>query len=274
MVDVAAIFDDVFGPGDQDQGVSKKRCARCVGVPEGSKSLESLDTPGTPSEAHGHTLKKGVPAESERCAREVVEKQELTAKVTKAHRAHRKMDTSTKHSDPDAFEERAAIIHEAHTITLADDGALFPEPIFTLTQEQAETLAAQEQGHADIDSLYGELVDRWAAEIERLAKLPVISPDGAEALKRARAFINDGWALQAARLGWDEVELFGVCPRAPWQRLDRKGAAFGGAVQAVTQEAVAYVGGLRRYRATVNNDDGAVLIWELAQDNPSNGSQP
>jgi hypothetical protein len=34
------------------------------------------------------------------------------------------------------------------------------------------------------------------------------------------------------------------------------------------------VGGLRRYRATVNNDDGAVLIWELAQDNPSNGSQP
>ncbi len=269
MVDVAAIFDDVFGPGDQDHGVSKKRCARCVGVPEGRKSLESLDTPGTPSEAHGHTLKKGVPAESERCAREVVEKQELTAKVTKAHRAHRKMDTSTKHSDPDAFEERAAVIHEAHTRTIADDGAPLPEPIFALTHQEAEALAAQEQGHADADSLYGEVVERWAAEIERLAKLPAVSPEGAEALKRAQAFINGGWALQAARLGWDEVELFGVCPRAPWQRLDWKGAAFGGAAQAVTQEAVTYVGGLRRYRAIINNDGVAVPIWALVQDNPT-----
>jgi len=30
-------------------------------------------------------------------------------------------------------------------------------------------------------------------------------------------------------------------------------------------------GGLRRYRATVNNDGVAVLIWELAPNNPSNG---
>jgi hypothetical protein len=108
------------------------------------------------------------------------------------------------------------------------------------------------------------LVRRWAAEIERLAKLHAVSPEGAEAVKRARAFINEGWALQAARLGWDEVELFGVCPRAPWQRLDRKGAAFNGVVQAVTAVAVVYVGGLRRYRAQVNNDNGAVPIWELA----------
>ena len=273
MVDVAAIFDDVFGPGDQDQGVSKKRCARCVGVPEGHKSLKSLDTPGTPSEAGGHTSKKGVPAESERCARKTVEKQELTAKVTKAHRAHRKMDTPTKHLDSDAFEERAAIIHEAHTIIHADDGTLLPDPIFTLTRQQAETLAAQEQGHDDADSLHGELVGRWVAEIERLARLPVVRPEGAEALKRARAFIAEGWALQAVRLGWDEVEIFGICPRAPWVRQDRKGVAFGGSVQAVTQEAVTYVGGLRRYRAQVNNDNGAVPIWELAQNNPSNGDE-
>jgi hypothetical protein len=32
-----------------------------------------------------------------------------------------------------------------------------------------------------------------------------------------------------------------------------------------------YVGGLRRYRATVNNDGGAVLIWELAANNRANG---
>ncbi len=114
--------------------------------------------------------------------------------------------------------------------------------------------------------LHRELVERWAAEIERLAIPPAVSPDGAKALKRARAFISEGWALQAARLGWGEVELFGVCPRAPWQRLDWTGAAFGGAVQVVTQDALAYVGGLRRYRAQVNNDGGEVLIWELAGD--------
>ncbi len=279
MVDVAAIFDDVFGPGDQDQGVSKNRCARCVGVPEGHKSLENLDTPGTPSETSGHTSKKGVPAESERCAREVVEKQEVTGKVTKAHRAHRKMNTSTKSveppseavattatklafepemsrpspgqispPDPDAFEERSAIIEY--------DGGL--------PRQEAETLAAQEQGYDDTGSLHGEIAQRWATELGLLAKLRAVSPDSAKALKSARAFISEGWALQAARLGWDEVELFGVCPRAPWQRLDRKGAAFGGAVQAITQDSMIYVGGLRRYRSIINNDGGAVPIWELA----------
>ena len=155
----------------------------------------------------------------------------------------------------EGFEERAAIIEH-------DAG---------LPRQEAETLAAQEQGHAGADSFYGDVVQRWAAEIERLVKLPAVSPDGAEALRRAQAFINDGWALQAARLGWDEVELFGVCPRAPWQRFDRKGVAFGGAVQFVTQDAVAYVGGLRRYRAQVNNDGGAVPIWELVQITTSNG---
>ncbi len=173
--------------------------------------------------------------------------------------------------DPDAFEERAGIIEEAHTIVLADDGTPLPAPIFTLTREQAETLAAQEQSFDDAAGLHGEMVRRWAAEIERLATLPAVSPEGAKALKRARAFISEGWALQAVRLGWDEVNLFGVCPRAPWRRFDRKGAAFGGAVQAVTSDAMVYGGGLRRYRVQVNNDGGAVLIWELAQSNQTDG---
>ncbi len=84
-------------------------------------------------------------------------------------------------------------------------------------------------------------------------------------------FISDGWALKAATLGWGEIELFGVCQRAPWQRLDSKGAAFGGAVHVVTQDAVVYVGGQRLYRVQVKNDRGAIPIWDLAQDNPPNG---
>ncbi len=142
-----------------------------------------------------------------------------------------------------------------------------------LLRQGTETLAGWEHGFNDVDSLHSEVVRRWAAEIDQLAKLRAVSPEGAKALKQAQTFISDGWALQAVQLGWDEVELFGVCPRAPWARLDRKGAAFGGAVRAVTQDAVTYVGGLRRYRAIINNDSGAIPIWELAQNNPSNGDE-
>ena len=255
MVDVAAIFDEVFGPDDQNQGLTKNRCVRCVGVPEGRKLLKNPDNADTPTEDKKHTSDQGVSETDERCVWNVVENQKVIGKDTPTHRTHRKTNTLSQPVDPDDFEERAGIIEH--------DGGL--------PRQEAETLAAQEQGHADADSLHRESVGRWAAEIERLATLPAISPDGAEALKRARAFIAEGWALQAARFGWDEVELFGVCPVAPWQRLDRKGAAFGGAVKAVTQEAMVYVGGLRRYRAMVNNDGGAVLIWELPQSNPSNG---
>ena len=50
----------------------------------------------------------------------------------------------SKPVDGGAFEERAAIIHEAHTSIRADDGTPLPEPIFEITQEQVEKLAAQE----------------------------------------------------------------------------------------------------------------------------------
>lgn len=152
-------------------------------------------------------------------------------------------------ADPNAFEERAAIIeHDAD-----------------LPRQHAETRAAREQGFKDADDLHGAVVARWATEIDRLAELPVASREASELLRQARAFIADGWALQATRLGWDVHRLFGLCPVKPWARLDRKGAVFGGTVQAVTAEAFIHAGGLRRYRATVNNDGGAVPIWELAE---------
>ncbi len=271
MVDVAAIFDEVFGPEDRSKGLPENGCARCVGVLGGRKPLENIVNPDTPAGNKRHTAKQGVLNESTRCARDIVKKQHVTGKDTPAHRAHLISDNPLQPVDPGAFDERAAIIHDAHTITIADEAASLPEPIFTLTREEAETLAAQDQGHADADDFHTAVVARWVAEIDRLARMRAVSPDGVMALKSAQAFVGEGWALQAARLGWDEIQLFGVCPRKPWVRLDRKGVAFGGAAQAVTQDAVAYVGGLRRYRAQVNNDNGAVPIWESAQSNPSNG---
>ena len=60
MVDVAAIFSEVFGPDDQDKGVSKKGCARCAGVSEGHKPLENIDNPSTPAGEKRHTSIQGV----------------------------------------------------------------------------------------------------------------------------------------------------------------------------------------------------------------------
>lgn len=157
--------------------------------------------------------------------------------------------------DIGAFEERAAIGEH-------DCGQ---------TQQDSEAQAAREQGFNDAADLHQAAVERWAAEIDRPAELGAIGPEGAEAIRRAQVFISEGWALQAARLGWDDLDLFGVCPRAPWEQLDRKGAAFGGAVQAISEAAVTYIGGLRRYRANVNNDGGAVLIWGLARDDAETG---
>ncbi len=248
MVNVAAIFDEVFGVDPKNQTFPAKRCVRCFGVSGLPKSLKSHEIANTPEAEKNTPQNQGVSEHGERCAQDIVEYQEVARKDTPAHRTHRKNTNVEIGADPDSFTERAAIIEEG-------DGC---------SRDEAETRAAQEQGYAAADDLHGEVVARWAAEINRLSKLNAVSQDGTEALKRAKAFIAEGWAIQAIRLGWSECELFGVCPRAPWARLDRKGIAFCGAVQAITEDAVTYIGGLRGYRAQVNNDNGAVPIWELA----------
>ncbi len=258
MVDVAAIFSEIFGPDDQDKGVSKNRCVRCVGVFKDGKSLESQENPNTPAVDKKHTSNQGVCEADARCVQDIVENQEVAGGHTPTHRTHLKSDNPLETVNPDAFEERAAIIHEAHTITIADDGAPLPDPIFTLTQEQAETLAAREQGFDDAPNLHRELVERWAAEIERLGKLPAVSPEGAKALKRAQVFIADGWALQAVRLGWDEIDLFGVCPIKMVGRMTSPGACRDAVKDRVTQSShrVNLAGRARHQRPTA---DGAHL---------------
>ncbi len=66
------------------------------------------------------------------------------------------------------------------------------------------------------------MVEHWAAEIDRLARLPAVSPEGAEALKRARVFVSEGLAIQAALRQSKKTS-------ARTSMLSR-GAAFGGVV--------------------------------------------
>ncbi len=87
MVDVAAIFDEVFGADDQDKGLPENGCVRCVGVSGRHKPLECLDNQNTPAGDKRHTLKQGVSETDERCARFIVKNKKLRA-MTHLHTEH------------------------------------------------------------------------------------------------------------------------------------------------------------------------------------------
>jgi hypothetical protein len=147
-----------------------------------------------------------------------------------------------------AFDERAAALE-------FDAG---------LTRAEAERQAASEQGFATPDALFVAVAAGWA---ERLRALQASerSKRGRQCLTSALAFIEHGWALEALRCGWDEPAIVGACPVAPWERLDRMGAAYSMFTPIdVTPEAILYRssgnGPLRLLRGS--QADGAVLPWE------------
>lgn len=149
--------------------------------------------------------------------------------------------------DLDAFEERAAI-------TQHDGG---------LSREQAERLAAEAQGYPKVADFYAAAADGWRRNLEAL-HCAERAPRGRDCIAQALRFIADGWAEKAAALGWPELELFGVDPRAPWERLHRMGAAYSAFTPgAVTAETIVYPGSgarpMRRWRAS--QADGARLPW-------------
>lgn len=149
-----------------------------------------------------------------------------------------------------AFTERAGIAEH--------DGGL--------SRADAERLAAEEQGHASASEFFEALVAHWADRL-RARQVRDDSPRAFEHLAAAQRFIADGWAEKALALGWTDIELFGLCPRAPWARFDRMGAAYTlHCVRAVTAEAMHYHPSLTRYRGTVNNDGGARLPSENSDD--------
>lgn len=150
--------------------------------------------------------------------------------------------------DLDAFEERAAIAEH--------NGGL--------GRSEAEALAASEQGFETPADLVSAAVAGWRVRLEALVRTET-SPRGRDCIAQALRFIADGWAGTAALLGWSELELFGADPCAPWERLDRLGAAYSMFTPgAVTADTIIYPGTgstpMRRYRGS--QADGAHLTWE------------
>jgi hypothetical protein len=148
---------------------------------------------------------------------------------------------ATASADVEAYEEWAAIAEY--------DGGL--------RREEAEAVAAQAQGFADPVTLRRAAVQHWGQQIEELASRRDFM--GRHYINSARQFVTGGWAEQALAAGWSEIELFGLCPVAPWARLDRMGAAWLGPVKAVSAETIAYVTGNRIWRDRL--DRGSRLPW-------------
>jgi hypothetical protein len=81
-------------------------------------------------------------------------------------------------------------------------------------------------------------------------------------------FLDDGWATQAARLGWGPLDLFGCDLIKPFARINRAGLlwllngrkllALGADAAAIATASGGYLTFRRRFR-----EPGGVLAWEL-----------
>lgn len=160
----------------------------------------------------------------------------------------RSRETENHAADPDSFAEAAALLEYDHGL---------PRP-------DAERAAAAEQGFASAADLRAAAAAGWARELEALERT-AWEPKAKQALAAALAFTRDGWAEKALALGWGELELVGADPRAPWERLDRLGAAYSRhAPSAVTAEAIIYrdARGVAMRHLKGSQSLGAALPWE------------
>lgn len=152
--------------------------------------------------------------------------------------------------DLDAFEERAAIAEH--------DGGL--------GRVEAEALAAREAGYENPAALYADTTCHWRAELVQMARDRKDEPGAAERIAAAIRFIDEGWAGRALALGWQDIEIMGLCPRDPWGCIKRIGIAWTcHPVAAITVETVTYRTygePLIRHRSTINTDHGAVCRLE------------
>ena len=90
-----------------------------------------------------------------------------------------------------------------------------------LPRAEAEEAAAREFGFKSLSEAHAASVARWRVEIERLPALR--TADGVRLRRCALAFLDRPWLGQALRLGWGELELWGVHELAPFVRGDAMG---------------------------------------------------
>lgn len=88
-----------------------------------------------------------------------------------------------------------------------------------------------------------------------------------QAIRDGEAFLSV-WGLEAVRLGWRAVDLFGASPAAPWARIGMLGLVLllnGDPVVALDADAATITtrsGGALRFRRHIARE-GGVCLWEI-----------
>ncbi|MBM3535854.1 MAG: hypothetical protein FJX60_22820 [Alphaproteobacteria bacterium] len=112
----------------------------------------------------------------------------------------------------------------------------------------------------------------WA---EGFARLQVIRPPSGIAIWRWQQVVDDagrfldGWATQAAALGWRMLDVFGVHPEKPVERFDAAGLIWcirGGEVIAIAETTAklrAPSGAVQTYNRRDPEHPEAVAVWTL-----------
>jgi hypothetical protein len=140
------------------------------------------------------------------------------------------------------------------------------------TSEEAPCGDVEEE-RAAIAEYDGGAPRAWA---EALARLDPAYPPGDVLLKRWVQFIDDcgrfldeGWAVCAARLGWEPIDLFGCNRIKPFARINRAGLLWllnGRKLLALSADAAAIAtasGSYHTFRRHMR-EPGGVPAWELS----------
>jgi hypothetical protein len=136
-----------------------------------------------------------------------------------------------------------------------------------------ETWMVAQEERAAIAEYDGGAPRAWA---EALARLDPACPPGDISPKRWLRFINDcghflddGWALRAAELGWTPFDLFGCDRSKPFARIGRSGLLWllaGQQLRMLTADTAiintASGSSLTFYRRP--REPGQALVWEIA----------
>ena len=153
-----------------------------------------------------------------------------------------------------------------------------PEPILRVFRDKKDEVSSEDWACEAFEERaaivgYGAGVPReWAegyARLVTMARPGVYSPSRWQQIHEDGGRFLDRWAKDAARLGWDAAEVFGVGSDAPEVRIDSRGivsllrgwTVFGIAAGQVTVANPKTGNPLSIYRRA--DTAGRVLLWEL-----------
>ena len=139
------------------------------------------------------------------------------------------------------------------------------------TTPDAEVPQESRSAHGKSQKLPDDLPSDWRSGFAAFCAMPPLDDfllhRWEQAIRDGEAFLSV-WGLEAVRLGWRAVDLFGASPAAPWARIGMLGLVpllNGDPVVALDADAATIKtrsGGALRFRRHIARE-GGVCLWEI-----------